>query len=386
MQSAHPTVEVAHPAVEVAHRCAEAVPSSIGRDRQRGELGAEASPIRVALLDRRGIILAVNTAWARFAAENGAGDAADPVGSSYLDACADAACGLPDTADAARVLRDVFEGCDSERRLAYACRGRNDERRFLVQVIASGEGEARRIVAVHTDLTEVNRATRDLQDLAARKCAAQDEERRHVARELHDGTAPTLVALSLDLARLAASTAGPAHELVSSCAALCEQAIQELRTLTFLLHPPALERVGLAAALESLAAGFGRRTGIDVTVSTSAASPLSSEVELALYRIAQEGLANVHRHSTSRTARIRLVTSARETTLTVEDDGPAPAGAPAPRDGVGLASMKERAAALGGRLTLTRGPLGTTLAAVVPRPPRRAAPGRAPRRARTPVR
>jgi signal transduction histidine kinase len=203
--------------------------------------------------------------------------------------------------------------------------------------------------------------------------AAQDEERRRIARELHDGAASTLVGLSLDLTRLVESLVpGAARELAAGCATLCEQSLRELRSAAFLLHPPLLERQGLAVALEWLADGFSKRSGIQVTFDpgTAAAERLQPSVELTLYRIAQEALTNVLRHSASRTARVALSVTAARVCLTVGDAGTWSGGAPrarVTRAGVGLASMRERVRGLGGSLSLAFRPTGTVLTAVVPR-------------------
>jgi signal transduction histidine kinase len=203
--------------------------------------------------------------------------------------------------------------------------------------------------------------------------AAQDEVRRRIARELHDGAASTLVALSLDLTRLVEGLApGDARELAAGCASLCEQSLRELRSAAFLLHPPLLEREGLAVALQWLAEGFSKRSGIRVTFEPGAAlgERLRPSVELTLYRIVQEALTNVLRHSGSRTARVALEVSGARVWLTVSDEGKGNGGDPRTRGdraGVGLTSMRERVRGLGGSLRLAFRSTGTVLTAVVPR-------------------
>jgi signal transduction histidine kinase len=207
---------------------------------------------------------------------------------------------------------------------------------------------------------------------AAELLAAQDEERRRIARELHDGTAATLVALSLDLTRLVERLPpGEQRDLASACAALCEQSLRELRAAAFVLHPPVLERGGLAVALQWLVEGFGKRSGIRVAFEPRdrAGERLPPHVELTLYRIAQEALTNVLRHSGSGTARVVLAAGLEEVRLTVSDEGTARDGHRlAGREGVGIASMRARVRALGGRLKLVFRPVGTVLTVVLPRP------------------
>lgn len=199
---------------------------------------------------------------------------------------------------------------------------------------------------------------------------AQDEERRRIARELHDGTASTLVALSLDLTRLVETLSpGETHELAATCASLCEQSLRELRSLAFILHPPLLEREGLAVALQWLAEGFSKRSGIQVTFNprTGVRERLPPFMELTLYRVAQEALTNVLRHSGSRTARVALVMSTAEVLLTVSDEGGSSVHGNAGGEGVGIASMRERIRGLGGRLKLAFRRSGTVLTATIPR-------------------
>jgi signal transduction histidine kinase len=180
------------------------------------------------------------------------------------------------------------------------------------------------------------------------------------------------VALSLDLTRLVEGlAAGESRELASACAALCEQSLRELRSAAFVLHPPLLEREGLAVALQWLAEGFSKRSGIHVTFEPgpSKGVRLRPYMELTLYRIVQEALTNVLRHSGSRTARVALSTGRDEVRLTVSDEGRAGpwSGRPDHRGGVGIASMRERVRALGGWLKLSFRRTGTVLTAVVPR-------------------
>lgn len=151
--------------------------------------------------------------------------------------------------------------------------------------------------------------------------------------------------------------------------ALCEQSLRELRTASFLLHPPLLERAGLVAALRWLADGFRQRSGIALSMVTSGESTerLAPEVELALYRIVQEALVNVYRHSGSRSAQIALALDPGEVRLTVADDGGGPSGFENEAGGVGIAAMRERLRALGGRLEIRTSAAGTFVTAILPR-------------------
>ena len=323
----------------------------------------------LAVLDATGRIRFVNESWRRFAREK-VSLAVAGVGASYIAACDVAAAQVPVAAEVARRIREAIAGRDEEERLTY---GREQEvgvRWFVLRVTAFGRGDERRVVVSHAEVTELKDAEDALHELTARLLVAQDEERRRIARELHDGTAPTLVALSLDLTRLARGLPpGELRDLADGCAKLAEQSLRELRTVTFVLHPPVLERAGLVEALRWLADGFGRRSGISVVLGADEMprERLRPDVELALYRIAQEALTNVLHHSGSLIARVDLAEVESEVRLTVRDEGIASEGVIESGGGVGIASMRERVRALGGRLEIDFGTNGTVVTAVVPR-------------------
>jgi PAS domain S-box-containing protein len=337
-----------------------------------GDLGAvlDAIPAEVAILDTDGRILGANAAWRRFGDLGGLRPSTARVGARYLDgdpaAPSDAmvdgvACGI----------REVARGEHDEFQLVYPSHGTGDERWFRLRATRYSEGERVRVLVVHEDVTELKRAEGALREVTERLLVAQDEERSRIARELHDGTAATLVGLSLDLARLISRMPdGELHAIAAGCVALCEQSLRELRTASFLLHhPPLLERAGLAAALRWLSDGFRRRTGIAVSMFTSGdgTERLAPGVKLALYLIAQEALVNVYRHSGSRAAQIALALDAGEVRLTVADGGGGLSGFESEAGGVGIAAMRERMRALGGRLEIQTGAAGTFVTAILPR-------------------
>jgi PAS domain S-box-containing protein len=226
-----------------------------------------------------------------------------------------------------------------------------------------------RVLALARDIGERERAEAQRAELGARLLRAQEEERRRIARELHDVTAQDLFAQSLLLSRLAQPGARldrRGRATLAEARALGERALRDLRTQAYLLHPPLLDELGLAAALEWLVEGFARRSGIAVELAVDeAVGRLPGAVELALFRVAQEGLGNVHRHAGSATARVALARDRDSVTLRVEDRGRGLAGTP---EGVGIAGMRERLAPLGGHLALASSEQGTTLTAVVPLP------------------
>jgi len=198
--------------------------------------------------------------------------------------------------------------------------------------------------------------------------AAVEEERRRLRRELHDGLGPRLsgVAFTSDAARnLIRTDPGAAEEMVGQLRADTVVAIEEIRRMVYAMRPPALDELGLVPALRQQAVGLRNRDGHPVSVQVSApdAFPdLPAAVEVAAYRIVTEALTNVARHSTSASAAVRLDPAEDGLHLEVTDHGTSGAW----RSGVGLASMRERAAELGGTLEAGPGPAGGRVAALLP--------------------
>jgi signal transduction histidine kinase len=225
--------------------------------------------------------------------------------------------------------------------------------------------------ALQTEIAVRTHAEDSLRKLSTRLLRVQDEERQRLARELHDSTAQGLAALSMNLAVVQGSRVRleeRAKIALDESEDLAERCSREIRTLSYLLHPPLLEEVGLPTALRWCADGFARRSGIDVELDISAEfGRLPMEVENALYRIVQECLTNVQRHSGSSTARIELVRMPRRVTLEVRDRGRGmPPGILDGRDGVeylgvGLLGMRERVRQLGGEIRIESSDQGASI-------------------------
>ena len=227
----------------------------------------------------------------------------------------------------------------------------------------------RRIVIAHEDITDVKRAEESLARLNARILRLQDEERRRIARELHDTTAQNLLVISLNAARLRdphRNGGNSVPRLAAEILDLAEQSIQEIRTLSYLLHPPLLDDIGLESALRWLAKGFGERSGIVVESHIDdIGTILSQEIATTLFRVAQEALSNVHRHSGSTWARLSLGLRGNAVELGIADRGRGIPGGPSGEEearaaGVGISGMRVRVEQLGGRLEL-RAQLGQGL-------------------------
>ena len=207
---------------------------------------------------------------------------------------------------------------------------------------------------------------------------AQADERRRIAQVLHETAAQDLAALKMLLARLTRTVGAALSEqdraILAESIDLADRSIGGVRTLSYLLHPPFLDDTGLVSALRWYAEGFARRSGIAVDLELpSAFERLDQDVETALFRVVQEALINVHRHSASSRATIRLRCTEEGVTLEVADIG---SGMPAdllghlPAGGgtlgVGVTGMRERLQQLGGALEIESGDGGTTVRARVP--------------------
>jgi len=228
----------------------------------------------------------------------------------------------------------------------------------------------------HAELESlVLQRTAELQILSQRLLKVQDEERRKLARDLHDSTGQTLAALKINVSFLEASSQPDSSEraIVAQVRALADQAIREIRTMSYLLHPPLLDEVGLACAAEWYVEGFAKRSGIDVSADFPTGVRLPRNIELALFRVLQECLTNVHRHSGATAVTVVFQQKPEVVILKIQDSG---RGISAERlallrqtgaeSGVGLAGMRERMNELTGRLEIESSAGGTTVQATVP--------------------
>jgi two-component system, NarL family, sensor kinase len=233
------------------------------------------------------------------------------------------------------------------------------------------------ISARETAERELNASYNQMRTLTGRLMRAQDDERRRIAQMLHETTAQDLAALKMLLARLnrtADRLSDSERSALTESMSLAEQSMTEIRTLSYLLHPPFLDEMGLLSALRWYAAGFAERSGIHVDLELPERfERLPLDTETALFRIVQESLTNIHRHAGSETARIRLRRDAETLVLEIEDRGHGIPNASLKHImsgagvlGVGVAGMSERVEQLGGRLEITSGDHGTTVRVRLP--------------------
>lgn len=223
---------------------------------------------------------------------------------------------------------------------------------------------------------ELSVANESLQDLSGRLLRMQDDERRRIARELHDSVGQLLVAIKMNnviIEEHGGILNDRASRALSENQSMVEEVLRGVRTISHLLHPPLLDEAGLPSALRHYVDEFSQRSGVDVVLyCDSTIGRLTPDMETAFFRMTQECLGNVHRHAASQSAQVRLWEGDGFVYLEIKDDG---RGIPPEKQrllrlgggGVGLRGMKERVAHLGGELKVQSTEKGTTITAVLPR-------------------
>ena len=237
-------------------------------------------------------------------------------------------------------------------------------------------GEFKGWLEINSDITQQRQAEETARRLSGRILQLQDEERRRIARELHDSVGQYLAMLKITLDRGERSKVGStAQEIFKQCSQIVDQCISETRTMSHLLHPPLLDESGLLSAVRWYVEGFAARSGIEVQMNLPPSIPrLLKEIETTLFRILQESLTNVHRHSESKKVNVDIFYDAHTVSLRVRDFGK---GIPLERIrsfrdrgtgmGIGLGGMRERVRELGGILRIEPcDPSGTVIVIEIP--------------------
>ncbi len=222
---------------------------------------------------------------------------------------------------------------------------------------------------------EVLQQSHLLREFSQRLLHAQDEERRHIARELHDSAGQTLTVLSISLAQLAQKAARSSPQLATAAEVIEEtvrQLHREIRTTSYLLHPPLLDETGLSSALNWYVQGLVERSGLEVDLQISEDfGRFPRDLELAIFRLVQECLTNIHRHSGSKSASIRIGRAAERITVEIGDQGrgmPAAklADIQAGKSGVGIRGMRERLRQFDGTVNIESDASGTRITVSIP--------------------
>lgn len=245
-----------------------------------------------------------------------------------------------------------------------------------VTPITNETGDVIQLAGVIRDVNWRRQGEEEGRELTCHLIKLQDEERRRIGRELHDSTAQELAAVGMNIGLVLQRIEGGDQtndSLLSDSLAIIEQCNRDIRTLAYLLHPPLLEDAGLAAAAHEYVSGFSQRSGIQVSIDVSSTlGRLPPATEQALFRVLQESLGNVHRHSGSKTAAIRITRESDRVILEIKDQGHgvppevlSNADGRVSKVGVGIAGMRERLRQLGGHFTIESNTQGTTVRAMV---------------------
>lgn len=310
----------------------------------------------VAVLDRNGVVVSVNVAWVRFIETYAIAETGLALGESFLELCERKL--EPDFRIICAGVKALLDGGQGPFRHEYLCPWIGDGHWSRLSAVRVGSPRMPFIIVSHEDITQQRLADQRRRDSVGRLLLAEDEERRRIGRELHDGAAQKLAAAKLILAR------GP--EACAEAQEVLAEAIVDLRTLADRLHPPILEPLGLCAAIRRHVTRFSRETGFATELDMPDSLPrLPQAVEITLYRAAQEALENVARHSGSREAELSLQAEDGVIRLSVRDHGK---GAGGVRDGDGLAGLRLRVEQLGGAVTLLDATPGLKLTVELPLP------------------
>jgi len=343
-------------------------------DRLKGAI-LDSLPAYVAVVDREGFIIGVNDAWTETTHTGGlpAGHPIEP-GSNYLDAFTAAGRdGVPGAADALRLIALACRGEHSRRQVEYRCKVAGQERWFVmtVQPLRRSDGGA---VVTHSDTTErklneialresetrFRTAEQMLRDLNRRLIVAQEDERRRIARELHDHLNQQIALLAIDLQQLSMEPPASAEALTAALHDEWRRTAEiasDVHAISHRLHPSKLESLGLVATVRAHCRDLSRKSLVTHFSEQGMPPGIPPETALCLFRVAEEALSNVARHSGAAEAFVTLLGTGPDVVLRVTDSGAGfEAGADPTRHGLGLVSMRERVQALGGTFSITSTP------------------------------
>ena len=320
---------------------------------------------QIALLDEDWTILVVNRSWARVAELYG--HSALIPGTDYLQFCREmAAGGLEIARDVVAGIEQIIDGKRSSFQLVYRASDPEEGHDHQLCVNRFEVGGRRFASITRYDVTRLIELRRLREDFSHSVILSQADERRRMGREIHDSTMQLMACLSMKVGQLKrmCQRDGVAPVLEEMEQLLAETQ-HEIRSISYLAHPPALDKMTLTEALQTLVEGFKHRTGLDVNFeSVGEAQIPCPAVDGAAYRIVQEALSNVHRHAQAQHATVRLTRRMAATHVVIADDGIGLPGVV--HAGVGLAGMRSRLSELGGRLFIRSLSPGTAVIAYIP--------------------
>ena len=320
---------------------------------------------QAALIGDDWTILAVNEAWAQTTTLNGFSNFA-PGADYYLEVAKVARSGYEPARAVLEALDEIRQQKRSSFRLVYEGSGEQAGKQFEARLSVIALGNRAYLMVTRYDITELMQLRVMRDEFKASLLRTQEDERRRMGRELHDSGLQMLTCLSLSLVRLKRAAAEEERRtVIAEMEELLLMARREFRSISYLAHPPQLERLPLLEALKMLIEGFGQRSGLESTFEVEGAlEALSHGAEHAVYRVVQEAISNVHRHAGAHNFTVRVVERGGILHVVVSDDGRGiPEGV---RYGVGLQGMQARLRELRGRLSIVRRQPGTTIIASLP--------------------
>jgi PAS domain S-box-containing protein len=332
-----------------------------------------AMPTHVAILDDGGRIVLVNRSWRYFVGMTDRLNAGDLAGVDYLSSGILGALSRRHAQMLRHALKATLRG-DIER-FQHVIHAAHADRWYQISVARFRIGEASRVVVTHEDISAIHAAQDTIKDLSQGLIDLQEKERQRIAIELHDSTAQQLTAIGLYLmlVRKSAASDVETQRAFDEIERLVEETQRELRTFSYLLHPPYLLRDGLKATIIHFVEGYGRRTGLHTSTQIGGeVDGFAPDVQRALLRIIQEALANVHRHASATEVIVRMKKTAKTLLFNVSDNGKGMTGFKEGRMsnvrelGLGLPGMHARISQLGGVLRIASGTQGTTVFGKVP--------------------
>jgi signal transduction histidine kinase len=326
----------------------------------------------IAILDEAGVVLVANRAWHEFMRNSGKYCQDNGIGVPYLELHT-----LKPVRSQLHAYRlgvmDVIAGRQKEFQFNFRARAFGGYRNYRLHVSCMDAGRWKRILVARDDVTELETALDEVDNMAVRLVNLQEKERQRYAAELHDSTVQHLTAATLNLMVLRDRIDGKREgSIIASVEKSIAEAQREIRSVSYLLYPRALDEDGLRPTLARFVAGYSSRTDIHVALRTT--GPLEAlplPLKRAILRIVQEAMANVHRHACAKSVDVAVTVTASRVSLSVSDDGiglAKDANGKLAKPGIGISGMRARANQFGGCLKLRSSGRGTLVFSRLPMP------------------